>query len=164
LRHAIEVYVKYIIADLSRVQGTDQQYRSGHSLLRNWKKARKLLNAIDHAAEDVTLFGGVIGHMEEVDPTGQTFRYPDSIKYDQHLKDWPSINLAVVEHHYARLYAVARNWHGRIDYAVDRASQNGTLAPPYRRPPDKNSLIGRWHFMTYGAGNAGMSFRNFFRR
>lgn len=55
------------------------------------------MKAIDHAAEDAALFEEVIGHIEEVDPAGQTFRYPESIKYDQHLKDWPSINLAVVE-------------------------------------------------------------------
>jgi len=62
--------------------------------LRNWKRAKRLLSAIDHAGEDAALFEEVVKHIEEVDPTGQTFRYPESIKYDQHLKDWPSINLA----------------------------------------------------------------------
>ncbi|MCK1394307.1 hypothetical protein [Bradyrhizobium sp. 1] len=89
-RHAIELYVKYIIADLSRVEGTGRQYQPGHSLLRNWKKAKKLLKAIDHTTEDVALFEDVVRHIEEVDATGQTFRYPESIKYDQHLKDYRS--------------------------------------------------------------------------
>jgi hypothetical protein len=163
-RHAVELYVKYIIADLSRVQGTGRQYQPGHSLLRNWKKAKKLLRAIDYTANDAALFEEVVRHIEEVDPTGQTFRYPESIKYDQHLKDWPSINLAVVEHHYARLFAVAKNWQYRIDHAVDRASQNGTLAPPYRRPPDKNAPVGRWRFLVYRAKNAGLRIRNLFGR
>lgn len=163
-RHAVELYVKYIIADLSRVQGTGRRSQAGHSLLRNWKKAKKLLKAIDHAAEDAALFEEVIGHIEEVDPAGQTFRYPESIKYDQHLKDWPSINLAVVEYYYARLFAVAKDWQYRIDHAVDWASQDRTLAPPYRRPPDKNALVGRWHFLIYRAKNAGLRIRNLFRR
>ena len=155
-RHAIELYVKHIIADLSRVQGTGQRYQPRHSLLRNWKKAKKLLKTIDHTADDAALFEEVVRHIEEVDPTAQTFRYPELIKYDQHLKDWPSINLAVVEQHYARLFAVAKNWQYRIDHAVDRASQDGTLAPRYRRAPDKNALVGRWHFLTYRAKNAGL--------
>jgi hypothetical protein len=90
------------------------------------------LSAIDHAA----LFEEVVKHIEEVDPTGQTFRYPESIKYDQHLKDWPSINLAVLEYYYTRLFGVAKDWQYRIDHAVEHAAQDGTLAPPYRRPPD----------------------------
>jgi hypothetical protein len=163
-RHAVELYVKYVIADLSRVQGTGQQYQPRHSLLRNWKKAKKLLKAIDHTADDAALFEEVVRHIEEVDPTGQTFRYPESIKYDQHLKDWPSINLAVVEQHYARLFAVAKNWQYGIDHAVDRASQDGTLAPRYRRAPDKNALVGRWHFLTYRAKNARLRIRNLFGR
>jgi hypothetical protein len=163
-RHAVELYVKYIIADLSRVQGTGRQYQARHSLLRNWKKAKTLLKAIDHATGDTALFEEVVKHIEEVDPTGQTFRYPESIKYDQHLKAWPSINLAVIEHHYVRLFAVAKDRQYRIDNAVDRASQDGTLAPPYRRPPDKNALVGRWHFLIYRAKNAGLRIRNLFRR
>jgi hypothetical protein len=121
------------------------------------------LIAIDHAAEDAALFEEVVKHIEEVDPTGQTFRYPESIKYDQHLKDWPSINLAVIEYHYTRLFAVAKDWQYRIDHAVDHAAQDGTLAPPYRRPPDKNALVRRWHFLIYRAKNAGLRVRNLFK-
>lgn len=163
-RHAVELYVKYIIADLSRLQGIGLRYQAGHSLLQNWKKAKKLLKAIDHAADDAALFEKVVRHIEQVDPTGQTFRYPESIKYDQHLTNWPSINLAVVEYHYVRLFAVAKDWQYRIDHAVDRASQDGTLAPPYRRPPDKSALVGRWHFLTYRAKNAGLRIRSLFRQ
>jgi hypothetical protein len=43
---------------------------------------------------------------------------------------WPSINLAVVEYHYARLFAVAKDWQYRIDHAVGRSSRDGTLARP----------------------------------
>ncbi|TCU74906.1 hypothetical protein EDE08_103121 [Bradyrhizobium sp. R2.2-H] len=161
-RHAVELYIKYIIADLGRVKGTGQQYRTGHTLLRNWRKAEKLLGAIDYTAEDAALFEQVVAHIEEVDPTGQTFRYPESIKYDQHLKDWPSINLAVLEHNYTRLFAVAKDWQYRIDAVVDRAAQDGTLAPPYRRPPDKNALVGHWHFFIYRTKNAGLRAWNFF--
>lgn len=75
-RHAVELYIKYVIADLGRVKGTGQQYQAGHTLLRNWKKAKKLLSAIDHTAADAALFEEVVKHIEEVDPTGQTFRYP----------------------------------------------------------------------------------------
>ncbi|GGI27848.1 hypothetical protein [Bradyrhizobium guangdongense] len=162
-RHAIELYIKYIIADLGRVNGTGQQYQPGHTLLRNWKKAKKLLSAIDHSADDVAIFEEAIKHIDEVDRSGQTFRYPESIKYDQHLKDWPSINLAVLEYHHGRLFKVARDWHYRIDAAVDRAAQDGTLAQPYRRPPDQNGLLRSWHFFIYRAQTAALRVGSFFR-
>ena len=162
-RHAVELYIKYIIADLGRVKGTGQRYKPGHTLLRNWKKAEKLLAAIDYAAEDAAIFEQVVRHIDEVDPTGQTFRYPESIKYDQHLKDWPSINLVVLETYYAKCFAIARNWQYRIDAAVDRAAQAGTLAPKYRRPPDNNAFVGQWHFFWYRAKNAGLRVRSVFR-
>lgn len=152
-RHAIELYIKFIIADLGRVQGTGKQYRPGHTLWGNWKKAKKLLKAIDHAADDVEFFEKVVKHVEEVDPTGQTFRYPESIKYDQHLKEWPSINLWVLEFYYTQTFRIAHDWHYRIDAAVDLAYREGTLAPPYRRPPDKSRIVSTWHHMLYRVGN-----------
>jgi hypothetical protein len=60
LRHASSFISNNIIADLGRVKGTGQQYRAGHTLLQNWKKAKKLLSSIEHAAEDVALFEEVV--------------------------------------------------------------------------------------------------------
>jgi hypothetical protein len=162
-RHAIELYIKYIIADLSRVTGTGKRYQANHTLLKNWKRAKTLLKAIDYTADEVALFEEVVKHIEEVDPTGQTFRYPESIKYDQHLKDWPSINLVVLEHYHTRLFRVADDWHYRIDSAVDRAHRNETLAPQYRRQPDKNHLVGNMFFFAYRLRNAGLRLKTLFK-
>jgi hypothetical protein len=91
----------------------------------------------------------IVRCVEEVDPSGQTFRYPESIKYDQHLKDWSVINLALLEYYYTIAFRIARDWHYRIEGAVEHASQNGTLAPAYKRPPDKNAFAMKWHLFLH---------------
>jgi hypothetical protein len=109
------------------------------------------LSAIDHAAEDAALFEEVVNTSKRSTRPVKRLGTPSRSSTIQHLKDWPSINLAAIEYHYTRLFAVAKDWQYRIDAAVDRAAQDGTLAPPYRRRPDKNALVGRWHFLIEGA-------------
>lgn len=48
-----------------------------------------------------------------MDPVGQIFRYPESIKKELHLKDWSLINLVVVEERLKEVHEVVRQWHSR---------------------------------------------------
>ncbi len=87
-----------------------------------------------------------------------------TIKYDQHLKEWASINLWVLEFYYTHVFKIARDWHYRIDGAINRAHREGTLAPPYRRPPDKSHIVRTWHNMVYRAGNVRFSLKRVLKR
>ena len=71
-------------------------------------------------ASDREYMDSVVLAIEEVDPNGQTFRYPESIKGDQHLAEWSIINLAVVSSAYERTFAVARKWHYQIEGLLGR--------------------------------------------
>jgi hypothetical protein len=119
-RHAIELYLKYVITDLSKAKGTKHRFRGGHRLLQNWKAARSLLRRIDATEDDLAYFEKVVTCIDEVDHTnGQTFRYPESIKGDQHLKEWSTINLPTVKAHNEKIAAIAHTWHGRIEGALE---------------------------------------------
>jgi hypothetical protein len=120
-RHAMELYLKYVIKDLSEAKGTGHRFKSGgHTLGKNWVAAKSLLKHIETTDEDVAYFETVVTCIDEVDQTsGQTFRYPESIKGNRHLEEWSTINLPTVKAHNERIAAIAHTWHGRIEYALE---------------------------------------------
>lgn len=122
-RHAIELYIKYVIAGLATAKGTDHKFKTKHTLLKNWKVAKHLLKEIETSEGDMALFDKVVACVEEVDPNGQIFRYPENIKGDKHLQEWASINLAVIEAHNEKIAGIAHTWHHRIEAKLE-ASRN----------------------------------------
>jgi hypothetical protein len=56
-----------------------------------------------------------ISEFEEIDPNGVIFRYPDSIKGEQHLKEWTLINLGIVEARALSIFAIFEDWNYKID-------------------------------------------------
>jgi hypothetical protein len=121
-RHAVELYIKYVITDLAKVKGTAHRFKTHHTLLKNWSAAKSLLKQIETTEEDLDYFEKVVTCIDEVDPNnGQTFRYPESIKGDQHLKEWSTINLPIVQEHNEKIAAIAHTWHVRIESALEHA-------------------------------------------
>jgi hypothetical protein len=120
-RHAIELYLKYVIKDLSKAKGTGHRFKSGgHTLTKNWLAAKSLLKHIETKEEDVDYFEKVINC--EVDTTnGQTFRYPESIKGVKHLQEWSTINLPTLKAHNEKISVIAHTWRGRIESVVEFA-------------------------------------------
>jgi hypothetical protein len=121
-RHALELYLKYVITDLAEVKGTDHKFKTKHTLAKNWRAAKSLLKLIETKDEDLDYFEKVINCIDEVDTTdGQTFRFPESIKGDKHLQEWSTINLQTIKAHNERISAIAHMWHCRIESALESA-------------------------------------------
>jgi hypothetical protein len=119
-RHAIELFLKYVITDLAKVKGTAHKFKAKHALTKNWRAAKSLLKQIETTEEDVAYFENVINCFDEVGTTnGQTFRYPESIKGDKHLQEWSTINLPTIKAHNDKIGAIAHTWHGRIESALE---------------------------------------------
>ena len=97
-RHAVELFIKYVISDLAKLTRSKAKFRAIHSLEANWSTAMNLIkqSKLDVKHDEVKLITRVVTDIMEVDPNGNIFRYPESIKGDQHLKDWAIVNLAVV--------------------------------------------------------------------
>jgi hypothetical protein len=114
-RHAIELFIKYVITDLAKVRGTDHKFKTNHTLHKNWKVAKHLLEEIETSREDLSLFEKVVSCVEEVDPNGQIFRYPENIKGSKHLQEWALVNLALIEAYNEKIASIAHTWHHRID-------------------------------------------------
>ena len=121
-RHALELYIKYLITELSKVARIDATYKLNQSLKANWKVAKKLMNRTTFLAaqEQVAVIENAVNNLMEVDPKGDIFRYTESIMDDQHLKDWSDINLEVIELHYRKIFGVAKLWHYNLESLLDR--------------------------------------------
>lgn len=121
-RHAMELFIKYLIADLAKLNDAKKRYRPHHGLKENWELALELIAEAKLKASDRELvaIGEVVEAMAEVDPKGEIFRYPESIKGDQHLKDWSLINLVVLERSAAKTFDIAHTLHHRLEARLGR--------------------------------------------
>lgn len=125
-RHSIELFIKYLISDLKTLTRSDAKFRTTHSLEGNWSTAMNLIKRtkLDVDPDEIKLITRVVTDVMEVDPNGNIFRYPESIKGDQHLKDWALVNLAVIGDVFALLSKIAEEWHfkieGRIEAAIEQ--------------------------------------------
>jgi hypothetical protein len=127
-RHGVELFIKYLISDLTKLTRSQAKFRIGHSLEGNWSTAMNLIQKtkLDVTSDDIKLITRVVTNIMEVDPNGNIFRYPESIKGDQHLKEWALVNLAVVYEKFSSLSQVAKDLHfkieGRIEADIAQAS------------------------------------------
>jgi hypothetical protein len=121
-RHAIELYIKYMVTDLSTALQLEKKFRFDHTILKNWETAKQLAKDATLPAEEdeIDFFDQTVAAVSEVDPNGQIFRYPETIKGDQHLAEWSHINLKVVELALERTFDIAKTWNYRIEDLLDR--------------------------------------------
>jgi hypothetical protein len=120
-RHAVELFIKYLISDLAKLTRSKAKFRTTHSLQANWSTAMNLIRQtkLDVDSDEIKLITEVVTDIMEVDPNGNIFRYPESIKGDQHLKDWAIVNLAVVGDIFALIFKVVEDWHFKIEDRIE---------------------------------------------
>jgi hypothetical protein len=154
-RHGIELFVKYLIDDLGRLTGTWDEFKPGHTLLRNWKRAKRLLNEIETSLEDIEFFEKVVRDLDRVDRNGLTFRYPETIDRNPLIKDLKTINIAVIGNNCQGLSEIANTWRRRLDSALEQAVDNGTISPTALRPTSKRPPTILWRRFLRFAKDAG---------
>jgi hypothetical protein len=128
-RHAIELFIKYLISDLNKLTKSHTKFKPTHSLVENWRVAKKLIKKtkLKVDTKELEWITHVVDDIMEVDPKGEIFRYPESIKGDQHLKDWSHINLAVVGDVFIKTKKIAERWQGEIEGRIEDAMERGTI-------------------------------------
>jgi len=118
-RHSVELFIKYLIDELGKASPAGQSaFKFDHDLEHNWKTARTAIEGcswLSIHAQEMAFVEKTIQEIMEIDANGQIFRYPDSKKNPQHLKEWSIISLEVVERRVKMLYAVLREWHFKIE-------------------------------------------------
>lgn len=151
-RHRIELFIKDQLMKFKKIRDnseiTEQLLISTHDLEKLWdllkKNAkttdRRMLDFVKNAEEYIIDFA-------EIDPTGETFRYPYSKYKTQHLINTPIINISVFEKRYSGLSELFEEFEYLTNYLIYEY-QHGTFTDELSRddiyeisqmlPPKKN--------------------------
>lgn len=95
-RHYVEIRLKSLLHDGSRLLDRDYKQKSEHQLSKLWPKVRSILDELwpNEEGEDLKAMDSLIAQFEEVDPQSTTFRYPKDFDGNNSLKlDVPRVNL-----------------------------------------------------------------------
>lgn len=132
-RHAIELYLKHLVAVLNTILGTGKTLDKHHKMIDLWGQVAELNGAVDAElieGEAVDRAGALIGYFDAFDPTGQVFRYPEDIKGNRHLADHKLINVEVLRDQMAELREILDRWvYGAADYLDWQREQMAEFGP-----------------------------------
>lgn len=132
-RHAIELYLKHLVAALNTIIGTGKSFDKHHKMIDLWSQVAELNGAVGAKlieSEAVDRAGALIGYFDAFDPTGQVFRYPEDIKGNRHLADHKLINVELLRDQMAELREILDRWvYGAADYLDWQREQMPELGP-----------------------------------
>ena len=95
-RHYVEIRIKSLLHDGSRLLDREHKQKSEHQLSKLWPKVRSILDELwpNDEVGDFKAMDSFIAQFEEVDPRSTTFRYPKDFEGNNSLKlDVPRVNL-----------------------------------------------------------------------
>lgn len=112
-RHSIELFMKEQIERMGRLRsaGPILATASTHDLSNLWDEFARVAVATDRRfSEFVPKLADYIGDFAEIDPTGQTFRYPDDNESKRHLVATSIINVVVFKKRFEELAALIEDF------------------------------------------------------
>ena len=119
-RHRIELFLKDNLYKFNIIRKNNEVIEkilcSTHDLHTLWNKFKKVGNKTDKRLNDfITKVEEYVLDFAEIDPTGETFRYPYDKYKTQHLKETPIINIEIFERRYIQL----SEWMNDFEYLTD---------------------------------------------
>ena len=111
-RHGVEDMLKQLAATVSFLCTGKREVCFTHKLIDNWAIVRRYLPDIDVPQEDIDQAEATVKDLVEIDPTGETFRYPLSSKGERHLEETSLINVEVFGRGMAVLADSLESWCG----------------------------------------------------
>ena len=97
-RHAVELGLKDLASRVPPLLGETQTIQLTHRLLDNWRIVRGYLERCDGGLNDpdpIQLVEKVLADFVQLDPKGETFRFPEDTHGNPHLQDTSIINVEV---------------------------------------------------------------------
>lgn len=108
-RHSVELFLKEQIERIGRLRSTAplSVTATTHDLSNLWDEFARVVEAADRRlAELLPALADFIGDFAEIDPTGQTFRYPEDNESKRHLVATSIINAKVFKERFEKLAAL----------------------------------------------------------
>jgi len=124
-RHAIELGLKHLAYRLPPLFEEKQPIRLTHRLIDNWLLVREYLEKLPDGGNDPThiqLVDKVIKDFVQLDPKGETFRFPQSKDGDIHLLDTSVINIEIFAAAMIKVYEAFQFWFAVVGILWDSYS------------------------------------------
>lgn len=113
-RHAIELMLKQLVLSLNLILGTGGEIKKIHSMTELWNEVERLTKSHDRdliERQEVKRAGELVGHFNDIDPTGQVFRYPEDFRGNRHLTEHKLINVEVLREQMKELQEILKRWY-----------------------------------------------------
>lgn len=109
MRHSVELRLKGTVSSLERLSEHRKRlpkfdFETSHDLGKIWQFIKEHSVELDKRYSSyVVLLDAYISNLADVDPTGQTFRYPTNQESEKHLTDVSVINVVVLKESFSAL-------------------------------------------------------------
>lgn len=134
-RHHIELFLKkqlIIIQDIRKVPN-DLNIFSFHDISILWDRMELIATQTDRRfVEPLAKMKPYVDDFGQIDPTGQTFRYPFSTESEKHLVKTPIINIPNFRKRYLELLELTSDFESMADYISSEYDQ-GTITKKLSR-------------------------------
>ncbi len=134
-RHHIELFLKWAVPKVKAIRNTSSEIHlsTTHDLEKLFGELDRLCNKTDFRLGFLTSkMAGFINDFCEIDPTGQTFRYPDNRENARHLEKTPIINILVFRDRYLELTGLIEEFVEAI-YVLTDEYRTGTFTSKLSR-------------------------------
>jgi hypothetical protein len=111
-RHGVEDMLKQLAATISLLCTGKMEICYTHKLTDNWAIVRQYLPEIGVPQDEIDEAEAILKELLEIDPTGETFRYPFSNKGERHLEETSMINVETFGARIATLADPLEAWCG----------------------------------------------------
>jgi hypothetical protein len=125
-RHWIELYLKHLLNDLRDINSEPQEKEKNHGICEYFELVAKELSTVKPEFVDLAEVGiakDIIADFDQIDPTGQVFRYPEDLKGNAHLTGLKLINVAILDEGMDVLREVLEGWMGRVEYIIENMKE-----------------------------------------
>ena len=113
-RHGIELYLKSLLLHSLAALEQPPTMQKSHGILDNWDSLKEKIAHLDdrifQPKQEIEAVERVLRDFCQIDPTGQTFRYPEDFKGNQHLLKQDLISLEVLYKAMKALQKVFDKW------------------------------------------------------
>lgn len=120
-RHGIELLLKHLVQRLLVFNEASVSYKRNHGIMDLFDLAAEQLAVARDVADpvEISLARDIIAAFNEIDPTGQVFRYPEDLKGNRHLTELKLINVEVLDDGMRVLREVLEGWIYHLDDMQD---------------------------------------------
>jgi hypothetical protein len=121
-RHGIELYLKFILKSLIRLNSSKRTFSKNHDIPSYFSSICEEFSSFNPPIIDpidLSIAKDIIDDFRQIDPTGQVFRYPEDVWNNKHLVGIKLINVGILGEGMEVLFRMFSTWLHQIGMVED---------------------------------------------